>query len=74
MIRAIVQTALQAASEKQGQGGKLNKEAVGAIFAKWWNDDITLEVIAKDCPPEVSAIVMRRVKELRKKRPWYRRF
>jgi hypothetical protein len=65
---------LEAASKAQGHDGKLTEEAVQAVFAKAWDDDMTLEMLANDCPPEVRAIMMKRVKELLKKKPFWKRF
>src|SRR5438270_10808118 len=60
----IIEAMLQAVSQTQGHGGQLTEEAVRDMFAKAWDDDIMLEVLANDCPPPVRAIMMRRVKEL----------
>ena len=65
---------LEARSHQCGHEGRLDEAAVSTIFADAWDNDFQLEVYSKSCTPEVQAIMMKRVKELIRKKPWWKRF
>jgi hypothetical protein len=55
---------LQRLSKATGTDGKLNDESIRRMFASHWDDEVTLAVMAEGSPPEVSKVLLRRVRQL----------